>query len=76
MLLLARRFIVWNRYIHFVYAKQKIHYLQINNMVIDIYIYIETCSCHIHYALLIIFMGNLMMLMLIIEWYKVVYFHG
>jgi len=39
-------------YIHFVYAKQKMHYLQINNMVIDIYI--VTCSCHINYVLFII----------------------
>ena len=28
------------------------HYLQINNMVIDIYI--ETCSCHINNVLLLV----------------------
>jgi hypothetical protein len=28
---------LWNRYTHFcIYAKQKMHYVQINNMVIDI----------------------------------------
>jgi len=42
---------LWNIYIHFIYAKQKMHYLQINNMVIDIYI--ETCSCHRNYVLLL-----------------------
>jgi hypothetical protein len=50
LLLLIRILYIWNIYIHFVYAKQKMHYLQINNMVIDI---IETCWCHIHYVLLL-----------------------
>jgi hypothetical protein len=38
-------------YIHFAYAKQKNALSTDKNMVIDIYI--ETCSCHINYVLLV-----------------------